>query len=259
MRHGVNGTVLNVVEQGHDPPALVFLHYFGGSSRAWSGVMERLAPDHRCIALDLRGFGGSDALEGEDFTVADAAEDVSALIGALRVEHYVLIGHSMGGKIACAFAATQPPGLKALVLVAPSPPTPEPMEGTEREELLKSYGDRTAAAKGVKKITIRQLPASLFETCVEDNLASSRSGWSWWLERGSREDISSRMPGIQVPTLVVASAKDPAIAIDVLDREVMPRMPQARMTMVPETGHLSPIEAPDDVGSAIRSFVGQLP
>lgn len=163
------------------------------------------------------------------------------------------------GKIACAFAATQPPGLKALVLVAPSPPTPEPMEEAAREGLLKSYGDPAAAAKTVEKITIRQLPAPLFETCVEDNLASSPSGWSWWLERGSREDISSEMPGIQVPTLVVASAEDPAISIHVLECEVMPRLPQARMTMVPEAGHLLPLEARDEVSVAIRSFVGRLP
>jgi hypothetical protein len=50
MRHSVNGTVLNVFEQGRHSPALLFLHYFGGSSRAWSGIMERSVQDHRCIA-----------------------------------------------------------------------------------------------------------------------------------------------------------------------------------------------------------------
>ena len=50
---------LHVVDRGRGDRALVFLHYFAGSSRAWAPVMDRLA-DYRCIALDLRGFGNSD-------------------------------------------------------------------------------------------------------------------------------------------------------------------------------------------------------
>lgn len=254
MRHAVNGTVLNAVQEGQGRPALVFLHYFGGSSRAWAHVMERLAPDHHCIALDLRGFGGSDA-PNADFTLADAVEDVSEFVRALKVETYVLIGHSMGGKIAYALAARSPPGLKALVLVAPSPPTPEPMGEAQRDELLRSHGDRAAAIKTIVAITFRQLPAPLFETCIDDNLASSRSGWSWWLERGSREDISTAV-ALQIPALVIASLQDPAIPKGILDVKLMPRLARADMTLIAGAGHLLPLEAGEEVSAAIGNFAG---
>jgi pimeloyl-ACP methyl ester carboxylesterase len=220
--------------------------------------MERSAPDHRCIAVDVRGFGRSDAPVRGEFELADAAEDVLALVSALRVDSYVLIGHSMGGKIACAIAATQPSGLKALVLVAPSPPTPEPMDDAQRNELLGSYGNRAAAVATIEKITLRRLSEPLFTTCLEDNLASSRSGWIWWLEDGSREDISLQMASIRVPTLVLASSEDPAIAKAVLDEGLMPRLQHAQMKIVTEAGHLLPLEAVDEVGAAIKTFVGGL-
>jgi 3-oxoadipate enol-lactonase len=54
-----NGATIRVTERGAGEPALLFLHYWGGSSRTWQGVIDRLAGKARCIALDQRGWGGS--------------------------------------------------------------------------------------------------------------------------------------------------------------------------------------------------------
>ena len=51
----VNGVGLNVVEAGEGSPALLFLRYWGGSSRTWSAVVDRLSANHRCTAVDFRG------------------------------------------------------------------------------------------------------------------------------------------------------------------------------------------------------------
>jgi pimeloyl-ACP methyl ester carboxylesterase len=187
-------------------------------------------------AAPTRRFGGS-------FELADAAEDVLALMSALRVDSYVLIGTSMGGKIACAIAATQPLGLKGLGASRALATNPEPMDDAQRNELLSSYGNRAAAVATIEKITVRGLSEPLFTTCLDDNLASSRSGWIWWLEEGSREDISLQMASIRVPTLVLASNEDPAIAKAVLDEELMPRLQHAQMKIVAGAGHLLPLEA----------------
>src|SRR3954469_3094878 len=104
-----------MLDRGCGDRTLVFLHYFAGSSRAWAPVIDRLADDHRCIAPDLRGFGTADA-PATGYAVNDYANDVAALIGALDIGRHVLVGHSMGGKIALALAARRPPGLEALVL-----------------------------------------------------------------------------------------------------------------------------------------------
>jgi pimeloyl-ACP methyl ester carboxylesterase len=55
MRIAANGIQINVRDQGRGEPSLVFLHYWGGSSRTWDEVIARLADQHRSIALDHRG------------------------------------------------------------------------------------------------------------------------------------------------------------------------------------------------------------
>lgn len=241
-----------VVSDGEaNPPALIFLHYFGGSSRSWAEVIARLAPRYGCHALDLRGFGGSDAHARKGYSVDDYADDVAASISELNVESHVLIGHSMGGKIALALAARRPANLRALVLLAPSPPTPEPIPEAERKRLLHAHGDRLAAEETLGKITARPLPAPVFERCVEDQLRCSPQAWRAWLEGGSREDISIEVTRIDVPVLVVAGEKDEPLTADLLRHEVVRRIAGARLVTLPDVAHLLPLETPTAVAELI--------
>ena len=236
--------------------ALIFLHYFGGSSRAWSGVIDQLQGEHRCIAPDLRGFGQSDA-PAKGYAVSDYADDVAALIHELDLARYALVGHSMGGKVALALAARHPPGLEALVLLAPSPPTPEPIAETERARLIASHGDRAAAEDSARKITALPLSDVTLRMVVEDAVRSSRAAWLAWLECGSQEDISPMMSAVAVPTLVIAGASDPHLAAELLEREVFRPLARAGLITLPDVGHLLPIEAPAAVAQLIREFNSQ--
>lgn len=258
MRLKINGTVLNVFEAGvgnHNKtrPSLVFLHYFGGSSCAWAEVIERLSKDYHCVAPDLRGFGASDAPTPlKDYAVKDYADDVADLILTLTIENYVLVGHSMGGKIALAFAARNPTGLQSLILLAPSPPTPEPIKEDERAKLLASHGNARVATETICKVAVRKLSGEIFERSINDNLRSSDAAWKAWLESGSREDISSEVGRIKVPVLVVAGEKDEAMTVKLLKREVVRRIEGARLLVVPEVKHLLPLETPATVADLIR-------
>ena len=248
-------TTLHVHERaGHGAagrPALVFLHYFGGSGRTWEPVMDALAAaGWRCVAPDLRGFGESPA-PGEDwtrYTVDTMAGDILGLIGELRLERFVVIGHSMGGKVALALAARQPAGLAGIALISPSPPTPEPMEDAERARLLAGYGDADAIKKTLRKITACPLRESLFDAAVADNLRASAPAWRAWLEHGSREDISAVVPHVKSPVRVAVGAKDQAITGDLVTREILARIngTEALLKTVPDVGHLLPLEAPSD-------------
>lgn len=249
-------------DAGRGAPALVFLHYYAGSRRAWDGVAAALAAPpsgaaRRCVAADLRGFGDSPA-PPTGYAVADSADDGAALVAALGLDRYVLVGHSMGGKCAMALAARRPPGLAGLVLVAPSPPTPEPMTDESRAHTLASYGDRAAAVATARRITVRPLAPPLFEQVVADSLRTARPAWDAWMRTGSREDISARMPRVDVPTLLVAGGADPVMDRGMLEREVRDRIRGARMTVVDGVGHLVPYEAPDELAGHVRAFVGGL-
>ncbi len=251
----MNG-ILNIVgrngeDHAKDNPTLVFLHYFGGSSRSWSEVIVLLAGEYRCVAPDLRGFGDSAALKG-NYALSDYADDISTLIAGLDIKSCALIGHSMGGKIALAIAARRPANLHSLVLLAPSPPTPEPIPEEERARLLAGYGDRTAAEETLRKITARPLPAPTFERSIEDNMRCTRPAWRAWLETGSREDISTDVARIEVPVLVVAGAADEPLTTDLLQREVVQCINGARLITLPGVAHLLPLENPAAVAELIH-------
>lgn len=246
----VDGARINVLEQGKGA-SLVFLHYFGGSSNSWSEVIDQLQGQAHCVALDLPGFGDSEAIASD--TVEDSAHQLAEVIRQLNLKHYILIGHSMGGKIALAFAATQPLGLQSLVLLAPSPPTPEPMAAAERSRLLNTHGDRAAAELTADKITFQPLNDAVFNQVIQDNLRSSQTAWQAWLECGSRQDISAAMLKITVPVFIGVGEFDSVFPQNLLQQEVVERLTNPRLVVVPNAGHLLPIEAPQAVVDLIQS------
>ena len=178
----MNGLELNVHECGAGKTAVVLLHYFGGSGRTWENVTRRLSKTARCIAPDLRGFGASDA--PGNYSVQDNADDLSALIAHLDSTRWTLVGHSMGAKFACALAARRPVGLRELILVAPSPPTPEPMSNADRASLRAGWGSEDAAREALHKITAQPLETEAITTVIADNLRASQSAWDGLARHG---------------------------------------------------------------------------
>ncbi len=232
-------------------PALIFLHHFGGSSRTWDGVIRQLEAGFHCVALDQRGFGDSSAVS--DYSVAAMADDVLTVVDTLKLERYILIGHSMGGKLALNVSARQPAGLERLVLIASSPPTPEPMEPAERERLLRSHGARAAAVNTNR--TISRLPFSddEFAALLEDNLRCESGAWQAWLETGSRETLA--LETIDVPTLLIAGELDPVIPLELMRTEIIPHLTRFQLEIIAGAGHLLPLEAAGRVAELIAAHL----
>jgi 3-oxoadipate enol-lactonase len=124
MRIKAGDLTFNVSDTGSGDPTLVFLHYWGGSARTWRAVTSQFSGEFRCVAYDQRGWGTSDA-PSDGSSIGDLAADATNLIHSLKIDRYVLVGHSMGGKVAQLLASQQPDGLKGLVLVPPATPTPQ--------------------------------------------------------------------------------------------------------------------------------------
>ena len=102
-----NGLEFNLREIGVKEPTLAFIHYVGGTGRTWDLVAEQLSERHRCVAPDLRGWGGSDK-DATSFDLHTQADDIAAIVQSLGLSQYILVGHSMGGKIAQILAARRP-------------------------------------------------------------------------------------------------------------------------------------------------------
>lgn len=259
MRTTTHGIHLHFIDQGHSGPALIFLHYWGGSSRTWAPVVAALPQQQRSIRPDLRGWGDSAQPADGCYALSDFADDIAALIDRLQLDDYVLVGHSMGGKIAQLLASRRPCGLRALVLVAPAPPGPLALPAQALATMASAYESRQSVEMAIDHmLTATPLSPALREQVISDSLRGAPAAKAAWPQSTSREDIRAAVERIDVPTLVIAGEYDQVDPANTLRREVVARIPQARLHILPGSGHLSPLEAPAEIAALISGFIADL-
>jgi pimeloyl-ACP methyl ester carboxylesterase len=244
------------------PDSLTFigLHYWAGSGHEFEQVADLLAPNYPFLRPNLMGFGETPPpVISSDYSVDAYADHVARFIKENQVSRYVLVGHSMGGKIALALAARQPHGLAGVALLSPSPPTPEPMTDQDRLASMRSYGKLAEAEKTFQKITARPLPEVMHQQILLDNMKCTRLAWDAWLLHGSREDISARMCNVLVPCTILAGDHDNVMSPSVHGLETLPLLPTGTpLEIIGGAGHLLPYEAPEEVAQLLRAFAERL-
>ncbi|MGC5246191.1 alpha/beta fold hydrolase [Gordonia sp. DT219] len=236
-------------------PTLVFLHYWGGSARTWNLVIDHL-PGRDILAIDARGWSRSRDLPGP-YALRRLAEDTLSVIEREQLTDYVLVGHSMGGKVAQVAAATRPDGLRGIVLVASGPAAPPAgITPAYRESLSHAY-DTDESAIGARDQILTA--TTLSETIAEQVLTDSRS-WvdddarTEWPLHGIAEDITEHTRTIGVRALVRAGEHDVVEPVAVLRDNLLPYLSDAEFSIIPSTGHLIPLEAPNELADALRRF-----
>jgi pimeloyl-ACP methyl ester carboxylesterase len=172
------------------------------------------------------------------------------------LKRYVLVGHSMGGKAAQFLAAQRPEGLEALVLVAPASPLPQHIPEHAREAQLHAYDTRDTVLQSIAFLTAHAPDESTVQQIVEDSLRGSAAAKLAWPTSGAYEDISERVKDINVPTLILAGDQDRQDPLHQQQIEVLPRIPAARLEVVRDSGHLSPIDQPGQLADSISAFLG---
>src|SRR2546423_12644539 len=109
---------LAVTEYGAGPPVAI-LHGLFGSGRNWRSIALQLAPRHRVLAFDLRNHGTSPWADGMGYD--EMVEDLRASLHACGIDRVVLLGHSMGGKVAMTMALLYPHAVDRLAVVDIAP------------------------------------------------------------------------------------------------------------------------------------------
>ena len=244
---------------------LVLMHFLGGSSREWDEVIPLLGEDVSCIALDMPGFGDSREIPG--FSVAEMADAVEATIEEHVPGRFVLVGHSMSGKVALVAARRmqnrRASGLAGLVLVAPSPPEPEPIADEKRSMMLELLGeqhgdDRVRARSYITKNELRDIPPEVEERASKEVLRMNRDAWTAWLNGGSKEDWGDRVGVLTVPALVLAGEMDLSLGPRQQAELTMPHLQSGELRTVPGCSHLIPMECPATMAVALREFMQKI-
>jgi pimeloyl-ACP methyl ester carboxylesterase len=238
---------------------IVLLHGFLGSKEIWQKTTDNLAKSYRVIAIDLPGHGQSECL-GYIHQMELMADCVRKLLDSLRLKKYVLIGHSMGGYVALAFAELFPDSLKGMALI----------NSTALADSLEKKKDRERAIKLVKsdkrvytKNTIKNLFANRNLKYLKDEITfatkialnTSKQGAVAALEgmkdRPNRDIILGM---VEYPVLMIISELDNILPYSSL-LEQAHTLRNKHVCYLEYDGHMSFLENPREVNKSIRKFL----
>jgi pimeloyl-ACP methyl ester carboxylesterase len=248
-----------------DGVPVVFLHGLGSSAADWTWQVPAFAARHRVIALDLPGHGRSALrrphrpLIRQPLSVEGMAGAVERVLGQVDERPAHVVGLSLGGCVALALALGAPGRVRSLTLVnAFARLRPAGVRGTlrmlERLALLAVAPMPVIATRvarglfpGPDQIELRAAAeASLSRTDKRVYLAGVRAV--------TRFDARRRLGEIRCPTLIVAGGRDttvPRASADLLRR----RIPDARLVVVPGSGHATPYDRPALFNQLVLEFV----
>ncbi|HWT22199.1 MAG TPA: alpha/beta hydrolase [Solirubrobacteraceae bacterium] len=246
---------------------VLLVHAGVNDRRSWRAVIERLAPRHRCVAHDMRGFGET-TYEREDGWSPMA--DALAVLDAAGLERPVVVAASMGGQAAIDLALAHPDRVAGLVLVGPAvrgAPYPELEHGPTAE-----LGARIeAAAEAGDLDEIGRLEAWLWldgpaaeegrvggaarELFLDMNGRALRAA-----DPGEEAELAPAWPRlgeIAVPTVVLLGRLD-AEDIQVIAPQAAQRIPGARLVLLDGVAHVPHLEGDPATLDAIAAFAGEL-
>jgi pimeloyl-ACP methyl ester carboxylesterase len=253
--------VLSSGNAGSPKPTLIFLHFWGGSSRTFSATISQISPDYQSLAIDFRGWGSSTGPQSpEAYSIHQLAIDIEIIISKLDIRDFILIGHSMGGKVAQLIAGRNGlKGLKGLVLIAPAPPTPLELPPDMKEQQLTAYSSTESAEFVTRNVlSASELSDGSVALIVEDMLKGNVFARAAWPEYAMGEDIVEHASKISVPVLVIGGGKDKVEPVGRLEKEILGTIDGAEMRVIENSGHLLPVEAPTLVARYIEYFAAKV-
>ena len=260
----IGGTRLHYLDVGTGDVPVVLLHAFPLHAEMWAPQLACLAARTRVVAPDLKGFGRSDAPDDRSAYTMDAyAAELAGLLGHLGVERMVLGGLSMGGYVAFSFLRRYGAMVEGLVLAdtRASADTPEVLERrTSQQESIGRDGPEAvvdALLTGLLSENTRSNRPDLVAQ-VRSLMVNPAAGYVGALEAmKGRPDVSADLAAIGVPTLVLVGQDDAQSPPDVV-RGWQEQIPESRLVVLPEAGHLSNLEAADEFNGATDDFVASL-
>lgn len=238
-------------DSGGAGPVLLFVHGWQGDRSIWDPIVERLRDRFRCVAADLRGFGASSSAPGP-YTLEQYSEDLRALVKFLGLGRVVVIGHSMGGKVAVRFALDAPELVEALVLVAPVPLGPAGFSEKGVAYLRATAGNAPAAREWLTKTIMAPAPADVLDRLCEIAARASHAAVAESLDSWVVTDLSRQAKGVSAPALVIGFEHD---APERVREKAAALLPNARFDELPDCAHYAVLEQPARVAERIEAFI----
>ena len=254
-----NGLRLHYLEYGRGDVKLVIVPGITSPAITWEFVAEELGRNYHVYTMDVRGRGLSDK-PASGHRLTDYAKDTADFIRALGLDRPVVLGHSMGARIAAAFGALHADVRGALVVVDP------PLSGPGRAPYPSPLdffvdGLRRARAGSLTVEALRpsfpswtdeqlQIRADWMATCDETAVVETHRGFH-------EEDFFAYWRKLLPPVLLMYGGKSPAVLESAIE-EIAAANPRAKIARVPDAGHMIPWDNLSGFLSDTRRFIDEV-
>jgi pimeloyl-ACP methyl ester carboxylesterase len=269
---GEDAVKLAIHESGKGKP-IVLVHGLGASSYTWRKIAPELAKSNRVIAIDLKGFGESDKPLDTHYSIFDQAKLVDDFITRRKLRGVTLVGHSYGGGVALAVALSQMDAgkhqIEKLVLidsVAYRQPLPfffqvlrTPIIGELGMSLVPPEVQMTRALsiayhhdENVTADTVNHYASALHSEGGRHALFHTINS----LDPDAAEAISRRYPSLKMPALLLWCEHDKIVPLR-FGKRLVSDLPNARIDVIEDCGHIPHEEQPAETLRAIQSFLAK--
>jgi N-formylmaleamate deformylase len=251
-----DGVRLHVLDYGGDGRPLLVLPGITSPAVTWDFVVPELG-DVRPLVLDVRGRGLSDPAPGR-YGLHHYADDTAAVVRALDLDRPIVLGHSMGARIAAVFAVRHPELAGPLIVVDPplSGPGRDPYPTTREQfltQLREAYAgtDADEVARFYPNWPRRELElrARWLATCDEDAILATHEGFH-------TEDFFDAWPRLTGRPLFVRGGNSPVVTPEG-EAEARAALPGATYATVPDAGHMIPWDNFEGFLAAVRPFIAE--
>jgi pimeloyl-ACP methyl ester carboxylesterase len=278
---------LHYIEAGSGKPPIVLLHGLGSTVTKWRDALPIIATRRRAIAVDLPGFGRSDAPRGH-YTFGFLAGGIKAFLDSIAVDRCVLVGNSLGGITAMWLAAAWPERVAGLVLVDPALPLPpgarpdvqtilrmavaslpgvgealyagfmklRSADWQVADGLRRNVADATRVSPETLRLMHEEAERRRSDSHLRAPLLSAQRNLLWMLS-ARRADVERVAVSLQVPTLLVWGSEDVLVPLAVGEHWVG-KIPGAELVVIEGAGHNPQIEVPDRFSEIVLAFAERL-
>ncbi|MEU7980937.1 alpha/beta hydrolase [Micromonospora sp. NPDC049081] len=259
----VDGSPVHVFDSGVGP-AVLMLHGSGPGttgSGAWAATAQALGPSWRMLAPDHAGFGGTPAPAGSRGGLRLWTRQAAGLMDALGIEHYAVVGHSMGGAVALALAAAYPRQVTRVVAVstmgAPGAPLSADLDALwaapagpvgARDMLSRLFLDQTLVTD--EAVAARADAMRAGAAAYAALFPPPRARWVDDLTLGART-----LAAIRAPVLLVHGADDRVTPLATATRPLLDHLADVRLHVFGRCGHVPAIEHPHEFRHLLSCFL----
>lgn len=259
MKIIINGITVNLIGESKNQP-IIFIHGFPFDQSMWINQIKALKNNYYCISYDLRGLGESYVGDGQ-YTMEFYVDDLFTLINELEIDKPILCGLSMGGYISLRAVERSQEIFKGLILCDTK------SEADDNAGKLK----RSAAINLINTEGLIKFTDAFVTNCFSDEtpLEQEKLFYDTLYKAGqhnplgvkgaifallSRTDTTSNLSSIKIPTLLLCGSFDKLTPPTIM-RIMSEKISNSEFAIIPQAGHMAPLENPDCVNDLILGFL----